>query len=484
MHTKRVGVVCFAMCLLLAPHATAADRDSRLIEASKRADAPMVRALLAADVDVNARAADDATALHWAADQDALEVADLLIRKGAAVDAKTRLGVTPLWIAARNSNTAMITRLLQAHADPNIAPPTDGAPLMIAAQRGNAAAVKALLAAGADPNAREARHGQTALMWAAAEGHPDVVRLLIAAGADVRARSKSWMQRVNLCCQLYQGDETGVTMIERGGFTPLLFAAQDGDVESARLILAAGADVNETAPEGLSALVVAAHVGQTGMAAFLLDSGADPNSAGAGYTALHVAATRGDLALVKALLAHRADPNARQLKGSPSKRLRSGHALDHLLVGATPFALAAVAGRLEVMRTLVAGGADPSLTLADGRTTLMLLAGYATQWGPLLSEARGVEALKLAIQLGTPVNRADRVGDTALHIAAAKRRDLFVQALVDSGAALNARNRNGQTPLDEALAPPPKLAGLSQDSEYMVAHTGTPELLRKLGAKT
>jgi len=114
----------------------------------------------------------------------------------------------------------------------------------------------------------------------------------------------------------------------------------------------------------------------------------------------------------------------------------------------------------------------------------MLLAGYATQWGPLLSEARGVEALKLAIQLGTPVNRADRVGDTALHIAAAKRRDLFVQALVDSGAALNARNRNGQTPLDEALAPPPKLKGLSEDSEYMDAHTGTPELLRKLGAKT
>ena len=485
MRVKAVGVACFSICVLATGLAPAADRDLRLIDASKRGDAPAVKALMAAGVDANASAADGMTALHWAASQGDLALATALLRKGANVNAVTDLGITPLWIAARNANTAMAARLLDAGAYPNIAPPTGQTPLMIAAEQGDATAVNAMLVHHADPNARENAHGQTALMWAAAERHPDVVRLLLAAGADVTARSKSYTQREQICCQLYGGDEAPA-LVPKGGYTPLLFAAQSGDAESARLLIGAHANVNDAAPDGASALVVAAHLGNAAVAGVLLDAGADPNTAGAGYTALHVAATRGDVATVQALLAHHADINARQQQGSPTLRVNSGHSLDFRMAGATPYILAARAGYFDVMRVLADKGADTKLTLNDGRTALMVLAGEKTQEGPRLSEAQSVETIKLAIELGTPVNQAGPNGDTALHVAATRRRDEVVQVLADNGAALNARNRDGETPLTAALKPPSKQkgSGVSDDYNYLLKHTSTAALLRKLGAKT
>ncbi len=488
MRARHFGLIGFAVWALASSAAVAAEPDLRLIDASKRDDVSAIKALVGKDVDVNAQTGDGSTALHWAVQNDDLALADLLLRKGAKADAATDLGVTALWIAASNSDAAMVARLLDAHADPNIAPQTDGAPLMIAARLGNAQAVAALLAHGADPNAKEASHGQTALMWAAAEGHADVVNLLLKAGADVKARTKAWTQRVMLCCQYYEGDGDGAALVQKGGYTPLLFAAQAGDPDSVRLLIAAGADIKDAAADGTNAVIIAEHAGHGDTAAVLLAAGADPNAAGGGYTALHLAAMKGDLPLVKVLLEHGADINARQQKGSPTKQLPSGHALDHRLIGATPFVLAACAGQLDVMRLLVAKGADPSIPLNDGRTAVMAIAGRGTQTleGPKVTEARAVEALKLAIQLGAPVNHADPNGDTALHIAATRRRDLIVQALADSGAVLDARNHDGETPLAEALKPPPppKGSGQSDDYEYLLKHTSTAELLRKLGAKT
>lgn len=488
MGVKPVAIGCFSACLLVANLAAGAERGSRLIEASQADNVAAVKALAASGANVNARARDGSTALHWAAQNDDLAIADILIRQGAKVNAATDLGVTPLWVAAANSSAGMVQRLLAAHADPNLAPPTDGTPLMVAARLGNAEAVKALLGHGANPNAKEAAHGQTALMWAAAERHPDVVRLLLADHADARARSASWRQPVLLCCQYYEDDEDGATVINKGGFTPLLFAAQAGDTESAKLLIAAGADIKESAADGAGALVLAAHLGHDDTAAFLLDAGADPNAAGAGYTALHVAATRGDVSLIKSLLDHGADINARLQRGSPTKQLPSGHSLDNRLAGATPFVLAACAGRSDAMRLLAAKGADLSIPLRDGRTVIMALAGRETQTvqGPHLAEAQVVETIKLAIQLGASVNQADPNGDTALHVAATRRRDLIVQALVDSGAMLGARNHDGETPLAAALKPPPpaKGSGKTDDYEFLLKHTQTADLLRKLGAST
>ncbi len=486
MGAKRVGILCLTVCLLLAGAASASSPDLRLIDASKRDDAPAVKTFLAAGVKVNAHAGDGSTALHWAAQNDDMALADLLIRRGAKVNAATDLGITPLWIAATNSSTAMINRLLEAGANPNIVPPTDGTPLMLVAQQGNVEAVKALLAHGAKPDAREAARGQTALMWAVSARQPDAVRALLEGGADVKARSTSWTQSMLLCCQLYEGDDAGVAMVAVGGYTPLLFAAQDGDVASTKLLLAAGADPNDAAPDGSSAIVLAAHAGQDDVGKLLLNAGANPNAAGSGYTALHIAAMRGDLVLMEALIDHGADLNARQMKGSPTQRVASGHALDIRLNGATPYLLAVHLFQLKAMKMLVYRGADPSIPLFDGRTALMVLAGPGTREGINGTDSQLAQTVKLAAELGTPVDQADPNGDTALHVAATRRRDAVVQALADCGANINVRNNKGETPLTAALTPPgpPKGTLLAEEYNFLVYHKETAELLRKLGGKT
>src|SRR5205814_789511 len=138
-------------------------------------------------------------------------------------------------------------------------------------------------------NAKEPEHDQTALMWAAAEKHSEVVHLLLDAEADIRARSRAFVQTVTSEVTQRAGREELNYTVVRGGSTPLLFAARAGDAESVRLLLAAGADVNDMLPNGMSALVLAAHSGQSAAAMVLLEKGADPNAAGIGYTALHAA---------------------------------------------------------------------------------------------------------------------------------------------------------------------------------------------------
>jgi ankyrin repeat protein len=237
---------------------------------------------------------------------------------------------------------------------------------------------------------------------------------------------------------------------------------------------------------GTSALIVAIHGGHGDFAAFLLDQGADANDDRAGYTALHLAAVRGDLDLIKALLAHGANPNPRQAKASPTSRIKSNHALDKTTIGATPFLLATRVAELDTMRLLAANRADVAATLDDGTTAIMALELPTTTQALKISEERIVETITQAIKLGAHVNGANRDGDTALHIAARRRLDTVVQLLADNGAELNARNKSGDTPLAVALKPPPTPHGAGQNvitlQESLVAHTATAELLRKLGA--
>jgi ankyrin repeat protein len=476
----------FALWLPAAAFGAEPTRDLELIAAARKSDTQAIRALLKQGADVNARYGDGTTALHWAVHRGNTEATDLLIRSGALVNAVTDLGITPLWVACSNASTSLIARLLDAGADPNIAPPTNGSPLMVASRTGNAEAVRLLIARRANVNAKEAERDQTALMWAVAERHPDVVRELLAGGADVHARSKTSSRYVLLCCQDFQGDSEGGDYTEEGGFTPLLFAARTGDVESATRLLAAGANIEDTAPTGTSALVLAAHSDQGVFGTFLLEKGANPNADGAGYTALHAAVVRGNVGLLKALLAHGANPNVRQRKGSPSKRY-SGFALDKTMMGATPFLLATRASQLEMMKALAAAGGDVNLTLEDGTTPIMAAARRQGREGRGLSEDRVVQAIKLARELGSTFDAIDRNGNTVLHIAAVRRLDTVVQFLADNGAALNARNLQGLTPLAVTLAPlaPAKGSGEATFNEYNNLKNrtnGTVELLRKLGA--
>ena len=373
----------------------------------------------------------------------------------------------------------MIERLLQAGADVNAALPSGETPLMTAARTGIVEAVRALLNHGADVDAIELSRGQTALMWAVAQRHTDVAGLLIQHGADVRARSS--IRRVIVNTGTAGGDAqfegSMVVPEDRGGYTALLFAARHGDVESARLLLDAGADANDTAPTGTSALVVAAHGGHTALARFLLEKGADPNAADAGYGALHAAILRGDHELLLALLAHGAEPNTRLARATPFRRLGRDWAMDWTWVGATPFWMAAMFADAAMMQTLAAGGAVPSSTMEDGTTPVMApLAMRDRRPGSdrALVETSTLEAVRTAAELGVDLHAADDAGNTALHYAAASAFDSVVEFLVSRGAELDLKNAEGQTPL--AMTATPRRRG-SRDPER------TAELLRQLGAQ-
>ena len=179
-------------------------------------------------------------------------------------------GATPLHLACTNRSAVMVERLLAAGANANAKLLNGETVLMTCARAGEPRAVKALLVHGADVNAWEQEHNQTALMWAVAQRHPDVVQLLIEARADIRARSRTYAQTVVGEQTQRAGREELNYTVPRGGSTPLLFSARVGDAPSARLLLKAGADPNDTQPDGLSALVLAAHSGNGDVAALLL----------------------------------------------------------------------------------------------------------------------------------------------------------------------------------------------------------------------
>ena len=238
------------MCVSLVISVGAAGDDRRLIQAAKDQDHKAVLALLKQGIDVNATQPDGATALHWAAYSNVDRTADLLIRAGADVNAKNELGATPLWLAANEGNAGMIERLLKAGADPNVALSGGETPLMSAARTGMTDAVRLLLVHGANVNAAERARGQTALMWAAARAHDDVVRVLLEVGADVHARSNVRHRWVNTGRASEVGDTDGTPVEEaRGGFTPLLFAARNGHIEAAKVLIAAGREHRRGRPE-------------------------------------------------------------------------------------------------------------------------------------------------------------------------------------------------------------------------------------------
>jgi ankyrin repeat protein len=472
------GVIATILALSAGPLAAA---DLSVVDAARNRDVATVRVLLTRHVDVNKPQGDGATALHWAAHWDDVPLAEMLIRAGAHAAAADEHGVTPLALACLNASTSMVKLLLDAGATPNVATVVGETPLMVAAHTGNVEIVRLLLDRGADASAAETFGGQTALMRAVAENHPAVVSLLLEHGVKAAARSKNQ-------------------------FTPLLFAAQQGNVEIARLLLGAGADVNDAAPDGIAgdtnslrsfkpnteaaALIVAIDSGHEEMAHFLLEHGADPNHHGAGRTALHSAVQQHMPTLVKALLADHADPNARLEKALPllSRFIGQQTGLEVNTNGATPFWLAASYGDLETMHILIAGGADPSLMTVDHTTPLMVAAGvdfvegqdkYGHRWfaldtTPLQDKARA--AVLYCLELGNDINAVNDKGQTALHGAAYFGGTTMVPFMVKHGAKMNVVNKRGQTPW------------IITQGEYQagsfIVHAETGEVLVKLGADT
>ena len=498
---------------------TAGAQDRRLVGAAAAQDAKAVRALLDEGADVHARRADGATALLWASHWDDLETVGLLLRAGADVNAADDHGVTPLHRAAENASPDMTDALLAAGADANASQTSGLTPVMTAARTGNVQVVRRLLAGGARVNDATSETGSTALMWAVAEGHADVVRALLDAGADPRASTVK-------------------------GFTPLLFAARNGDIPMARTLLAAGVDVDHTGTDGTHALPYAIVLGHDAFAHFLLEEGANPNASMGGIRALHATVGRVDtwlgdwnrrhggsdryrtigrraieptraLALVEALLTSGADPNAGTTTsgmfmsyiGYPRKGAFEPFACGTGdLRGATPLWVAAYwansrvrdirAGRgdaptsaqvaasdasAEILRVLLAAGADLRRTTADGTTPLMVAAGLGrstyTPREPRGGRSLGAEkAVRVLLDAGADINAVNEADFTALHGAAFRGLNEVITYLVEQGADIDARDFRGRTAY--------RMAEGAKQSFQFQSWPETAALIAELGANT
>lgn len=328
---------------------------------------------------------------------DDLHSAGQLILAYARVNEANDLGATPLWAACQNGSVEMVKLLLNAGANPNVALLSGETPLMVAARTGKTEIVRLLLARKADPN-KTATRRQTALMWAVAQKHPEVVKLLIANKANIHARSETWSEMMAVPPHGYRPYNKE---IPHGHDTALLFAARVDDIESAKLLLAAGADANDADAWGVSALTYAVHSGYREIVDLLLNNKADPNSAPAGFTALHVAIIRRDEPMALALLANGANPNTPLTTWTPTRRSSKDLHFTPDLVGASPYWLAARYHLPTLMRQLVKQGADPKFihhahTVSDG------LFEKRTQFITATQAARGhLETEKAAIELET-----------------------------------------------------------------------------------
>lgn len=394
---------------------------------------------------------DGSTPLLWAAYHDRVDEATRLLHAGANVNAANDLGATPLWAACQNGSVAMVRALLSAGANPNAALLAGETPLMMAARGGRAEIAALLLASGANPNARGPR-AQTALMWAAARKHPAVVKALLAGGADLTLRSATWTDTMAVEPHGYLPYNRA---IPHGNDTALLFAARAGDLESVRLLVAAGAKVNDADAWGVSALGMAAHSGYRDVVEFLLSKGADPNAAAAGFAPIHQAILQRDEAMVRALLAAGANPNLPLTTWTPTRRSSRDRYFHPSLVGATPYWLAARFLQPAVMRMLAERGADAKFVhhskhVSDGRfeprnetsTAIMAALGMGSSGPPAWVEAPAaerealtLEAVRLALAGGADVRVANTNGARALDAAKAKGYAAVVKLLEDAGAA-------------------------------------------------
>jgi ankyrin repeat protein len=470
MFMRHLGSASLILLLSVA-RLGAAGTDASLAVLVKAGNREAVRTLLRRSPEaVNVVEADGTSALHWAVRVADAQIVRMLLDAGANPNTANRRGVTPLLLAATNADAAMAVTLIKAGA--NVGAPVSGGQtvLMVAARTGSPQTVAALLERGADVNARERVMGESALMWAAAENHDGVIKVLAAAHADVDARSSTMsFSRA----KFGDGRSARFTVLPRGGWTALMYAARQNAPAAVRALAAAGADLNATDPDGTTALTLAIINAHYDVAALLLESGADPNVAdSAGMTPLYAAIDMntldetpgrpapipsGDLdapAIVRLLLAHGANANA-ALKGTVLERVHN-NGDGTLGAGATPLMRAARKGDVALMRLLLDHGADATRRTAKQGTAFLYLAGLGGlgRFGEYdltrATDKEFVEGMKLCLEHGSEIGETDDSGQTALHIAVIQREASSVRFLIDRGARLDARDRQGRTALDVA----------------------------------
>ncbi len=462
--------------------------------------------------DVGARQPDGSTALQWAVYEGRLDDVRRLIKAGADVDARNDFGASAMSLAAAAGDAAVLRELLEAGADPE-SPNAEGqTALMAVARTGRVDAARELLKAGARVDAVERWGGQTALMWAASQKQPDMVRVLIRAGSDVEARSRvnDWDRKVTA--------EPREKAMDRGGFSPLHYAAREGCIACIRELVAGRADIDGGDGFGTPPLVLALMNLRFDAAKVLVDLGADVNLWDFhGQTPLYAAIDmntvptggRADvrstdaltgLDIAKLLLGKGANVNAQLKLRLPQRLMPADRNGDFrvLTTGATPLMRAAVGCDVPAMKLLLEHGAKVDLPIADGTTPLLGVLISASTRAKFKTEDQALEALgvlkaagadlRLAVGQGPRVlhiihlhtlDHARTPGTTALMMAVVRDWKRVVRQLARWGADLDAKDSDGMTALDYAMGrerfgylqvKPPPVAGMA-------------DLLRSLGAK-
>ncbi|HEY1899294.1 MAG TPA: ankyrin repeat domain-containing protein [Steroidobacteraceae bacterium] len=418
---------------------------------------------------VETRGPDGSTPLQWAVYHEDVAQVKRLLKAGAKVGEANDYGATPMQMAAAIGNTDILKLLLEAGANVD-SPNSEGqTALMAVARTGNVAAAKLLLKHGATVDARETWGQQSALMWASARRHPEMMQLLIAHGADINARSawRNWERHVTA--------ESRAKRTDTGGFTPLMYAARENCLECVDVLIKHHVDVDLPDPDGYAPVTIAIMNNNWDIAKRLIDAGCDVNQWDIyGQGPLYATITAGvdsvgnrssssldppnktsGRDIVRMLLDRGANPNM-QLFYRPAGRGIGGAAR-----GATPLMAAAGADDVELVKELLAHGADPKLYQADNQTPMMAALGGRASFGGggATNPQKAVEVLRLLHDAGTDINvmaiqhhLLRTRGGTALHYAVRAGSKQAIQLLVSWGIDVNAKDPDGLTALDYAMA--------------------------------